>query len=454
MRSLDGGVTFSTAQVVVPYVGIRKTSSGVDPAFNNIGVNDFPAMAVDKSGGTHNGRIYAVFVAQQNGNGKAVIELTYSDNQGNNWTTPQIVSIPNGIQSFFPWVCVDQATGGLYIAYYSIDGSGFQTNTYLAISNDGGNTIINQKVSDVSHVTQPINNTIHRTGYEGDYIGVTAQGGKAYAAWMDERNGTWQIYVSEVDNSPVIIGISAFCNSTNYTVSNLPPNASVEWSVSPNGIINVPSTGNPITATKISQGNATISATINGNPAETAALNVSTITLVSSISATMNGGCNNGIQTWYVNPIPNITGATNWNWTVDNPTSGIYIYSPNSPNIYMDVSKGGGVSVTYTDACGETSQKNGETIYSPCGYSFTVYPNPANSMVNISLQPTNGKTTIVGSAISEISIYDLQNNLQRHQLFNKVSNASIDVSNLPTGLYIVEIMDGAYTERHKLQIIR
>jgi len=88
--------------------------------------------------------------------------------------------------------------------------------------------------------------------------------------------------------------------------------------------------------------------------------------------------------------------------------------------IYMDVSKGGGVSVTYTDACGETSQKNGVTIYSPCGYSFTVYPNPANSMVNISLQPTNGKTTIVGSAISEISIYDLQNNLQRHQLFNKV----------------------------------
>ncbi|WP_298390315.1 T9SS type A sorting domain-containing protein, partial [Hydrotalea sp.] len=258
----------------------------------------------------------------------------------------------------------------------------------------------------------------------------------------------------KLDNTPSISGVPAFCNSASYTVTNLLPGSTITWSVSPTGIINVPSAGNPITATKISQGNTTLTATINGNPAETAALNVSTIPLISSISAIMNGSCNNGIQTWYVNATPNMTGATNWNWTVDNPTSGIYIYSPNSPNTYMDVSKGGGVSVTYTDACGETSQKNGVTIYSPCGYSFTVYPNPANSMVNISLQPTNGKTAIVGSSISEISIYDLQNNLQRHQLFNKVSNASIDVSNLPTGLYIVEIKDGAYTERHKLQIIR
>src|SRR5450631_1729775 len=211
VRSLDGGVTFAAARVAVPYVGIRKSGSGIDPAFNNIGTNDFPSMAVDKSGQAHNGRIYAVFAAQLNGNGKAVIEITHSDNRGDTWTAPTAISLSTATESFFPWVCVDQVTGGLYVAYYSIDGSGFQTNTYVGISNDGGTTFITQKVSDVSHVTQPINNTIFRTGYQGDYIGVTAQGGKAYVAWMDQRSGSWQIYVSEVDNTPVITGVTAFC---------------------------------------------------------------------------------------------------------------------------------------------------------------------------------------------------------------------------------------------------
>jgi hypothetical protein len=32
----------------------------------------------------------------------------------------------------------------------------------------------------------------------GDYIGITAYGGKAYPIWHDDRNGTWQAYCSPV----------------------------------------------------------------------------------------------------------------------------------------------------------------------------------------------------------------------------------------------------------------
>lgn len=183
MKSTNGGATFTTAQVVAPYVGIRKTGGGMDPNFNNIRVNDFPSMAVDRTiSGSHNGRIYAVFAAQQNGNGKAVIELVYSDNSGANWSIPKEISISNGLQNFDPWIAVDQSNGSIFIAYYSIDGTNFQTNTYVAISGDGGNSIINQKLSDVSHTTAPIPG--YQGGYQGDYIGMAAK--LMQRGWMTE----------------------------------------------------------------------------------------------------------------------------------------------------------------------------------------------------------------------------------------------------------------------------
>jgi hypothetical protein len=103
-RSLDGGVTFTAAQRVLSYTGIRQynQSFGDDqnPLFNSIRVNDFPSMSVDKSTGNHRGRIYVTMPVRQNGNGKAVVQVSYSDNQGTSWSTPVIVSISNAHKHF------------------------------------------------------------------------------------------------------------------------------------------------------------------------------------------------------------------------------------------------------------------------------------------------------------------------------------------------------------------
>jgi len=73
--------------------------------------------------------------------------------------SPYTVSIPNGKQNFFPWVAVDDSTGEVCIVYYSFDSpSGWSTNTYMAYSKNG-NVWYNMRVSDVSHITAPINNT-------------------------------------------------------------------------------------------------------------------------------------------------------------------------------------------------------------------------------------------------------------------------------------------------------
>ena len=52
-----------------------------------------------------------------------------------------------------------------------------------------------------SNPISPINNNFFAQGYAGDYIGITAYGGKAYPIWQDDRNGTWQLYCSPVTSS-------------------------------------------------------------------------------------------------------------------------------------------------------------------------------------------------------------------------------------------------------------
>ena len=55
---------------------------GFEQFFNNTQVTDFPAIAVDRSCNSTRGRIFVVYPEKENGNGKAIIRVRYSDNQG------------------------------------------------------------------------------------------------------------------------------------------------------------------------------------------------------------------------------------------------------------------------------------------------------------------------------------------------------------------------------------
>ncbi|HWZ36082.1 MAG TPA: T9SS type A sorting domain-containing protein [Mucilaginibacter sp.] len=493
VKSLDGGSTFSAAQVPVGYTGIRSSNGG-DPLFNNIRVNDFPSMAVDKTGGAHNGRIYVTFAAKQNGSGKAVIELTYSDDQGSTWSPPQEISISAGLQSFFPWITVDQATGSVYVAYFCIDGSSFQTNTYCAISNDGANSFINQLVSDVSHTTQPINNSRYSAGYEGDYIGVAAYGGKAYVAWMDERTGAWQAYVSRVDNTnvPNIAGPPYVCNSSIYSVNNLPSGATVAWSIpgSAGPVLqlaqNTPSTNQlTITNQHFYSISTTLTATITNGGV------TSNITLpIANDNATSGNGYayTQDACTYYNVPHPaqsgTINGATYVHMGCDvrvtlnlpsNKTvtlasgSGTPIYWYYSGGILYFALPIGSGGIPFTFNIGPKNNDGSCTssilffAYSNNGnatYAYTVAPNPVNSTLNIvasssSTTPENlkGGTSTTSSKASQnnlqftAKIYDiiynrfiLSQKSNRGELFQ-----NIDVSSLRAGNYAVIIDDGTQT---------
>jgi len=197
VSSANGGVSFTNYQRVFIYNGIRTSFNPIS-IFGNIKMNDFPSMAVDKSNSTVRGRIYVCY-PEFDANQRSIIRVRASDNKGVTWTNPITVSIANATQSFFPWITVDQFAGDILVAYYAFDNPSvnYSTNTYVAHSSDGGITWENMKISDVAHITAPI--PYYSSGYSGDYIGIAAYGGRAYPAWMDNRNGTWQIYVSPIN---------------------------------------------------------------------------------------------------------------------------------------------------------------------------------------------------------------------------------------------------------------
>lgn len=237
-RSTDAAFNFTTP-VSVPYSGIKASviggpiPYGSNPLFNNAFILDNPSMEVDKSNMPKRGRIYITFPAKENGNGKAVIQIIYSDNKGDTWSIPKTISIPGGRQNWSPNVTVDNCTGEAWVIYKSFDTpSGYTTNTYVAHSTDGINWD-NQKVSDVSHITAPIGVTPNASGYIGFYIGIAAYGGKAYPVWNDNRNGTWQLYCSPV-TAFSINGNSLVCPNSSqvYTLSSYGPTSTVVWSSS------------------------------------------------------------------------------------------------------------------------------------------------------------------------------------------------------------------------------
>jgi hypothetical protein len=468
--SNDGGNTFSNAKVAFPYSGISSTNNG-DPTFNNIRINDFPSMSVDKSNSVYKGRIYITYPTKENGNGKAIIQVRYSDDKGATWSSAKTVSISNGRQSWFPWISVDPITGIVSIIYYSFDSStGFSTNTYVAYSIDGSSTFTNIKVSDVPHTTEPINNNIFAPGYSGDYIGIASYGGVAYPAWMDNRNGTWQVYVSKI-NYLSIDGSSQICNQANtYTVNNLPPGITPSWSVNIPNIISFPSTGNPISVTKTGAGIVTLTATINSSTNITKAISVGapySLAISSYSNLDVSNYINGAVKIlpsggYYayegVLTLSDDAGlATNYQWSLP----------PNTPNSTTCSWWPNGNSVDVATKSSSTSITLMCTASNNCGYFRTyvyfhtndvepmiITPNPSSTQAEVSLLGTATQASTAESpttSLYSVTVVDsygftVYSGTKKEKKFN------LQTSAFRNGIYIVLVSDGKNTYQNKLVV--
>ena len=205
VKSVNGGSSWSTPSYPLSIAGIRGY---LNP--NGIRVNSFPTIAVDRSGGAGNGRIY-IFWAQKNlvpAGSDPDICFSYSANGGSSFSSPVRVNddaLNNGKNQFLPWCAADEVTGKVTVVFYDnrVAYTPDSVDVFAAISADNGISFLNIKVSDVAHRPYPLSG--YADGYYSDYIGVAANNDIIYPVWTDTRNGLPQVYSAVVTPAPYIV---------------------------------------------------------------------------------------------------------------------------------------------------------------------------------------------------------------------------------------------------------
>lgn len=195
-RSFDGGKTFGTPVTVSP-----KTLA-FDyrvPAESFRGALVYPSVDVDRSSGPHRGRLYASWM-DLTALGTTDIFLSYSDDRGATWSHPQPVAdrLSFKVDRFNHWLSADPVTGNVTVSFYDTrndqTGSRYMTDTYLAVSKDGGQswTASDIRVSSVSSNEHDCGGVFPCSGInygnqQGDYEGVVSYNGISYPVWTDSR---------------------------------------------------------------------------------------------------------------------------------------------------------------------------------------------------------------------------------------------------------------------------
>jgi len=202
-KSIDGGQSFAPAYRIIDNIrGIRKTG-----VLKNMRVNSFPVMAVDISEGVFNGNIYVVWsnigTPNVNTGTNVSIYMIKSEDGGTNWSLPIRVNqgvFQEGKESYQPWITCDPVTGTLSVVFYDDRNvSSQQVETWVANSYDAGETWEDFRISDVAFTPSGIPNMA--ANYMGDYLGISARGGKVYPVWTDNREGTFMSYVSPFETN-------------------------------------------------------------------------------------------------------------------------------------------------------------------------------------------------------------------------------------------------------------
>lgn len=264
-----------------------------------------------------------------------------------------------------------------------------------------------------------------------------------------------------------ITGNNVVCTSNTYTVTGLPPGASVSWSVSPNLQI-VSSTSNSVTVSTSSNGQSgTIFLNVNGSvserdiwlgrPATPSKISGPTLVNTGAIVRYSTGTASGASFYEWRLPYPYNTVSTfdyyGQNWELLLPANDIQItaftgYAKTSGYVQvwgknecgnggarlLSVSHGssggpGGGGIPFNGFSGDSSNTG-----------FNIYPNPAIDQLHIVFPDNLPKN---------IKLFNFQGMLI-NSLTVKSNIFDMDVSTLPNGIYLLEIQQGAAKVTEKI----
>ena len=286
--------------------------------------------------------------------------------------------------------------------------------------------------------------------------------GIGLSAWQEAT-----VSISRPTANLSIIGSNDLCTgSNNYTVNGLPTGATVTWTATNPAAATITTSGNTCSVTKVGNGLVTLTATAIINGSCTAGTASKTIRVgYNYINANVSGEttvyANSGYgYTLLTNPT-SVT-ISNIVWIVPTGWSIVYGQGSNFINVWTGTT-GGAVEVYFDDACGiRTSryitvgvgsgggiaqrlapQNTKENVVLKKSFSenpdteqkfengIIIYPNPAKANLNI----------LISNEVmnKNIEIVDATGKIVQ-KFFLKAIQNSVNISNLPKGLYMMRII--------------
>jgi hypothetical protein len=176
-RSQDNGVTWLEKEIII---GTQKNGWDykVDGVFR---ANGMPFSACDVNvKSPYAGRLYVCYSDEKNGEKNKDVFLMYSDDKGNTWSDPILITyFPNHKEQFMQHFTIDEATGYLYVLYYDRrnDLDNNLTDVYLSVSRNGGQLWESHRLTEKPFKPAP-------SVFFGDYIGVSVYNGIIRPIWM------------------------------------------------------------------------------------------------------------------------------------------------------------------------------------------------------------------------------------------------------------------------------
>lgn len=267
-------------------------------------------------------------------------------------------------------------------------------------------------------------------------------------------------------------GAATLCSGTSqYSLGNVPLGAGISWTSSDDNIATV-SGSNPATLTKMGDGVITLSAHITVCGYTRTISKTVEVGVPPPYSFNFNGFtytpdnapyyCIDGLADFEVSVINPVAGMSYW-WTV---YGGEFRFGQGTPDV--------GITTDYTssdwldvyvqpeNSCGLGSTVILNIPYCPmfsakAGHTYLISPNPASDLITIQTRPAGvtGRTKSQpgASGITEVRIFDNYGNLKKQARFAAgTKQAQMNVANLKTGVYVVEITTGQSRERQQVVI--
>jgi len=172
------------------------------PAQPDRSVDAEPGLAWDRTGGTHNGRVYLLYTREHlNESDNTDIYVRHSDDNGATWSAAVPVNDDHTSNSqFLPKISLDPTSGSIAVVWYDsrndvgIGGPGDtdgipndDAQFWGAFSTNGGASFTrNIQISAGTSNSHASGNGIDY----GDYTGLSFYGGIAHPAWSDNSNST------------------------------------------------------------------------------------------------------------------------------------------------------------------------------------------------------------------------------------------------------------------------